>query len=162
VIVAQHSITSRLDQFLDRFLRPIVEGKLQSTTFANGADFIRKINQYSKEERRLRPTTIFTTIEISNFHTMVSHESMLITLGGFLTDYLAAPVIENISIARIVKLTSLFLNNNRFYYDNKIYSFTKGAPSSLLFTETLSNIYVFQWQKLLLNEPLIGRELFGR
>jgi hypothetical protein len=160
--VSQHSITSRLDQFLDRLLRPIVEGKLQSTAFANGADFIRKINQYSKEERRLRPSTIFTTMEISNFYTMVTHESMLITLEGFLTDHLATPLVGDISIARFYKLATLFLNNNRFYYDNKIYSCTKGAPSSLLFTETLSNIYVFLWQQSLLEAPLLRRELFGR
>jgi hypothetical protein len=160
--VSQHSITSRLATFLDRLLRPIVEGKLKSTTFTNGADFIRKINQYSKEERRLRPTTIFTTMEISNFYTMVTHESMLITLEGFLTNHLATPLVGDISIARFYKLAALFLNNNRFYYDNKLYSFTKGAPSGLLFTETLSNIYVFLWQQSLLEAPLIRKELFGR
>ena len=93
---------------------------------------------------------------------MVTHESMLITLEGFLTDHLATPLVGDISIARFYKLATLFLNNNRFYYDNKIYSVTKGAPSSLLFTETLSNIYVFLWQQSLLEAPLLRRELFGR
>lgn len=139
-----------------------MERHVQSTTFANGADFIRKIKQYSNEESRLRPTTIFTTIEISNFYTMVPHATMLIILEGFLIDYLAVPAVENMSIRRIINLTSLFLNNNRFYYDNKIYRFTKGAPRSLLLTETLSNIYAFHWQKVLLQAPLIRKELFGR
>jgi len=133
-----------------------------STTFLNGADFIRKLNHYTEIKHRLRPTTIFATIKIPNFHTMVPHGTMLIALKDFLNQYLAVPHIENISINRIIHLTSLFLHNNRFYYDHKIYRFIKGGPRTLSFTETLSHIYVSQWERLLFKELSIRNEFYGR
>jgi hypothetical protein len=93
---------------------------------------------------------------------MVPHKTMLTILEAFFNRHLATLAIDMLSIKKIINLTSLFLNNNRFYYENKIYRFTKGSPSSLLFTETLSNICAFQWQNVLLRERLIQNEFFGR
>jgi len=162
VIVSQCSATSRLNHFLDKLLRPVIERQAQWTTFKNGADFIRKLNQYTEEKHRLRSTTIFTIINIMNFHTMAPHGTMLITLRDFLNQYLPMPCIENVSINRIIHLTALFLHNNRFYYDNKIYRFTRGSPSSLLLTETLSNIFAYEWQQVLLREFSVENEFYGR
>jgi hypothetical protein len=128
----------------------------------DGADFIRKLNQYTEQRHRLNPATIFTVITITNFDTMAPHGTMLITLQDFLNQHLMMPSIQNISINRIIRLTALFLHNNRFYYDNKIYRFTRGSPSSLLLTETLSNILSFEWQQVLLRELLEKNEFYGR
>ena len=62
----------------------------------------------------------------------------------------------------IIELTQLFLRNNHFYYNNTIYRYARGSPECLGLSETLSNIYLYQWQKLLLNKLSIGGELFGR
>ncbi|CAF4561267.1 unnamed protein product [Rotaria sp. Silwood2] len=163
VVVTQHSATARLAHFLDQLLRPVVERQLASTTFVNGADFIRKLNDYIEQpQHRLRPTTQFVTIKISNFYTMVAHGTMLIALQDFLTNYLIMPTINNISMGRIIRLTALFLHNNRFYYDHKIYRFAKGSPMSFPLTETLCNCYILQWQKLLVQQPLIRDQFYGR
>jgi len=162
VIVSPCSATSRLAYFLDKLLRPVLERQAQWTTFMNGADFIRKLNQYTEEKHRLRSSTIFIIINIMNFNTIAPHGTMLITLKDFLNQHLAMPSIENISINRIIHLTSLFLHNNRFYYDHKIYRFTRGSPSGLLLTETLSNIFAFEWQQVLLRELLVENEFYGR
>ena len=135
---------------------------MQSTTFVHGADFIRKLNQYTESERRLSPGTLFVTIRILNVNTIDTHEAMLMVLEGFLQERLAISAIENISIKKIVDLTALFLKYNRFYYEGRLYRFKKGAPSGVPLSETLSTIYIFQWQKLLLNEPCIRGELYGR
>jgi hypothetical protein len=97
-----------------------------------------------------------------NFNTMAPHGTMLITLRDFLNQHLPMPSIENVSINRIIHLTALFLHNNRFYYDNKIYRFTRGSPSSSLLTETLSNIFAYEWQQVLLRELLVENEFYGR
>jgi len=88
---------------------------------------------------------------------------MLLVLECFLNDHLAIPGIENLSIKKIIDLTALFLHNNQFYYDNKIYRFTKGGPSSLALTETLSHIYAYQWgQRFLFEQPSLRNEFYGR
>lgn len=147
---------------MDDLLRPVIERQTESIAFSNGADFIRKLNQYTDEEHRLHSRTIFTTINIPNYHTMDSHKTMLTVLKDFLGDHLSVPAVENISITKIIDLTTLFLNNNRFYYDNKIYRFTKGSPTSLSLSETLCQIYAFQFHKALLREPFIRSELYGQ
>jgi hypothetical protein len=155
-------MTFRLGQFLDKLLRPIIQDHRKATTFVNGADFIQKFNYYTEGKHRLRPTTIFATIKILNFNTMVPHGPMLIALEDFLSQKLVIPYVENLSIHRILHLTSLFLHNNRFYYQNKIYRFIKGGPNSFSFTETLSNIYVFQCEQILFKELSIRNEFYGR
>ena len=93
---------------------------------------------------------------------MVSHTDMLTALKDFLDDHLSVPAVKDIPIRKIIDLTDLFLKNNRFYYDNKIYRFTKGSPTSLSLSETLCQIYAFELQKVLLREPSIRSELYGQ
>ena len=67
-VVCQHSATSRLGQFLDRLLRPVIEHSIQSITFVHGADFIRKLTYFTENKQRFRSTTILTKITISNYY----------------------------------------------------------------------------------------------
>ncbi len=160
---SQRSITSQLAQFLDKLLRPVIQRNAKPTTFVNGADFLRKFNQYITDgKHHLHPTTLFATIKIPNFNTLVPHGTMLIALKDFLRQTLALPDIENISIGRIIRLTAIFLHHNRFYYENKIYRFSKGSPNSFPLTETLSNIYVYQWERQLVPELSRRNQFYGR
>ena len=151
--MARKSATSRLAHFLDQLLRPIVQRHSQGTTFTNGTDFIYKLNEFTTDKKRFHPSTKFATITIKYLETM---------LQEYLNENLALPFIENFSINEIIRLTSMFLHHTRVYYDHKIYRFLKGSPSSLPFTDTLLNISAFQWQKNLLQEPLVNREFYGR
>jgi hypothetical protein len=162
MVAQQRSATSPLAYFLQRLLRPVVDRQTHSTTFANGSDVMRKLQHYANEQHRLRPRTIFAVITITNFYTMVSHASMLLVLEGFLNDHLCMSAIDNISVRRLIELTSLFLESNRFHYDGHIYRCVKGSPTNFPLTETLAIVYAFQWQKLLLREELMRDELFGR
>ena len=162
VVVSHHSATSRLARFLDRLLRPIVQIETQSTMFKNGADFIRKLNRHTENPCRFHEKTVFILITVFNFHMMIPHGIMLITLTDFLHRCLPTPEIEDISVNRIIRLTALFLHYNRFYYDHKIYRFAKGSPKCFPFTETLLNIYLTQWQQLLIRDPLMQDQFFGR
>ena len=172
MISAYHSATGKIAHFIYQLLRPYVFTILQSTTFVNEVDFIQKLNHYTYVEHHLQPTTLFATINISNFHTMASHKSMIDVLGYFLSDHLAtynlqymslmATRSQDISIPTIKTLAELFLANNIFYYNGKIYGFGKGGPTSLQLSETLSDIYLFIWQKNILEDPRLKNELYCR
>jgi hypothetical protein len=151
-----------LGQFLDGLIRPVVQRQTEAITFMNGADFIRKLDRYTNEQRRFGPRTMFITMNISNYYTSVSHTTMLVALDDFLRKALPGPVLQDIPIKRIIDLATLFLNNNRFYHDNKIYRFIKGSPTSMAFTETLCHIYSLQWQKKLLSNHLMENECYGQ
>ncbi|CAF4086121.1 unnamed protein product [Rotaria sordida] len=165
VVIAQYTETTRLAHFLDQLLRPVVQRELELITFKNGADFIRKFNNYievDEKKNRLRPTTNFIVVTISNFYHMADHDTFLQTLQDFLTDPCHLLTIQNVPIGKIYRLTSLFLHHNRFYYDHKIYRFAKGAPMNYPLTRTLAYIYILHWLKSLFRHPFLEQEFVGR
>ena len=163
IIVAQNSVTFWLGQFLNDLYEPLLQRQSISTTFKNGTDFIQKLNHYANVRKSLRQHTFFIKLTITNFDRITTHTVMLHVLERFLRDHLAIPSIGNLSIQKLLDLTALFLNHNQFFYNNQIYRCTKGVPSSLSLANTLSQIYIYQWQNILLDRTsLLNNELFGR
>jgi len=173
MISAHHSVTSKIARYLQQLIRPLIFRHINSRTFVNEADFIEKLNSYTNKEHHLHSTTLFATIKITNYHTMVSHESMVYSLSDFLFDHTATNKLhytllrtmnqpQSISIETITKLTELYLKNNMFYYNGKIYELKKGGPNSLLLSEILSNIYLFPYEKKIFDDPKLETELCGR
>ncbi|CAF2793105.1 unnamed protein product [Rotaria sp. Silwood2] len=162
IVTSQYSITWKIAKYLNKLLRPYADGVLRSTSFFDENDFIRKLYRYANVDCRLRPSTIFCSIKITNFYTLDEHEEMIDVIGYFLQDNLATNKLEPLTIQTIRNLLHLFLHNNIFSYKNSIYKFTKGSPNTIPLTETLSNIYLFMWQKKILKEVNQNIELFGR
>lgn len=173
MVFAHHSTTAKLAQYLKQLLRPLLLRYMNERTFVNEADWIEKLHHYTYKEKHLQPTTLFVTMNITNFHTMASHQSIVTTLVNFLNDHLATNKIHYtsitapnryqwISIDTIRKLTELYLKANLFYYAGKIYGFTKGSPNSLFLSELLSNIYLYTYEKLIYIDPRLKTELYGR
>ena len=88
------------------------------------------------------------------------HTHMIDIVDYFLKYYLPSNKLEQITILNVKNLLHLFLNNNIFCYKDKIYTFTKGSPNTMALTETLSNIYLFGWQKEIVNQVQKNNELF--
>ncbi|CAF3802382.1 unnamed protein product [Rotaria sp. Silwood1] len=162
VISAQYSATWKIAKHLNRVLRPFVDDKLRSTTFDDDTDFIRKFHQYATTERRLHTTTVFCIIKITNFYSLDEHQNMIDVIAEFLRDNLVTNKLGSFSIMTIRNLLYLFLHNNIFYYKDKIYTFVKGSPNTMLLTETLSNVYLSVWEKKILKEMNTTIEFFGR
>ncbi|CAF4263230.1 unnamed protein product, partial [Rotaria sordida] len=160
-IISQHSVTSKIGKYLNRLLRPFADNIMKSTTFRHEADLIKKLNHYASMEHRLNSTTLFCTIKILNFNVLDIHKNMIDTVAYVLQDHpQTTNILKHISINTIKNLLQLFLYNNIFYYNDKIYTFTKGSPNAMPLTDTLSNIYIFEWQKLILKN-IKQNELFG-
>ena len=159
-----HSPINELAHFLHQLLHPLVTVAGRSTTFENSADFIRQLNIYSTSSTaRFHAKTMCATFKLINFYSMVSHDHILDALGRFLTKHLPSNRLENLSIITIEELTELFLKNQFFYFENKIYRFRQGYPQNCLdFIQTLSHIYLLEWQSCLLTNPLMKDEFYGR
>ncbi|CAF3677425.1 unnamed protein product [Rotaria sp. Silwood1] len=162
IITSHQSATWKIAKYLNQLLQPFVDKILHSTTFADETDFIRKFYHYANTERRLRPTTLFCSIKITNFYALDEHQHMIDVIGYCLQDNLVTNRLEPLSIQTIRNLLYLFLYNNIFRYKDNIYAFTKGGPNTMPLTTTLSNIYLFVWQKKLLKEIDQNIEFFGR
>ncbi|CAF5114934.1 unnamed protein product, partial [Rotaria magnacalcarata] len=87
---------------------------------------------------------------------------MIDTVGYFLEDNLVTNKLEQVTIQTIKNLLHIFLYNNVFYYKDQIYTLTKGSPNTMPLSDTLSNIFLFTWQKKILKEIKSKNEFFGR
>ena len=125
-------------------------------------DFIQKLNHYISTQRRFQPNTLFCSIKITNFYTLDTHENMIGTVSSFLHDHYYTNTTEKFTIQTIKSLLHLFLYNNIFCYKEQIYTFTSGSPNTMPFSETLSNIHLYVWQKRILHPLVRNNEFFGR
>ncbi|CAF3196091.1 unnamed protein product [Rotaria sp. Silwood2] len=162
IITSRSRATWKIGKYLNQLLRPFADKIVQSTKFTDDTGFIQRFNHYANTERRLRPTTLFCAIKITNFYTLDEHQNMIDVIGYFLQDNLASNKLESLTIQTIRNLLYLFLYNNIFCYTDNIYTFTKGTPNPMELTETLSNIYLFVWQKKILKVMDTNIEFFGR
>jgi hypothetical protein len=135
---------------------------MKSVIFNDGIEFMQKLHTYVNTEQRLTPTTMFCTIEITNYSTLDSHDAIIDAVCYFIRNNVAANKLHKIPIMTIKNLLQLCLYNNVFSYKNKFYTFNKGAPTTLPLTDTLSNIYLFAWQQKIIDEIKQNKELFGR
>ena len=162
MIVSHHSPTSNIATYVNQLLRPFADEKMKLLTFSDEADFMQKLNHYAYDQQRLKPTTLFCTIEISNFYTLAEHDQLIDTVMYFLQDNSVTNKVNQVSIMTIKNLLQLFLYNNLFCYENNIYTITKGSPNTMPLSSTLANIYLFDWQKLILQQVKRKDEFFGR
>lgn len=162
LISSQHTVTSEIAKFLNQLLQPFVEKTLESITFRDEIDFMKKLNHYANVQQHLTPKTLFVTIKITNFYTLDTHENMIEIIEQFLESNLTTKKLGDISIINMKKLLKLFLQNNIFSYNNTIYQFTKGSPNTMGLSETLANIYLSIWQKKLSDAVQEKQEFFGR
>ena len=163
VISAYEGPTWFIGRFLDRLLRPLTHRAMKSTTFIDDTDFGHKVHQFCQTSRRsISSSTLFATIHVVNYYTMTPHAVMADALEYFLRDSLPGNTLETFSIVHIKNLVQLFLYNNAFIYEENMHTCVKGSPITIPLTETLANIYLFQWQKKILKEIDARRQFFGR
>lgn len=162
VTTTKNCATYPLGQFLDQILRYVINIHRQGRMFHSGSDFLEKFYDYTDRSRCFSSKTQFVTITIGNFYHLVPHDIMLNALSDFFIKCYQLPYIQNIHFTKIIQLTKLFLCNNRFYYDGKIYRFIKGGPASFGLIETLANIYLSQMEKFLTDQSSMENEFYGR
>ncbi|CAF1541630.1 unnamed protein product [Adineta ricciae] len=109
IIVAHQSITSNIATYVNQLIGPFANEKMKQWTFCNEADFMTKLITYACDQHRLKPTTLFCTIQITNFYSLDVHSAMIATVIAFLRDKSAYNKVNKVSISIIENLLQLFL-----------------------------------------------------
>jgi hypothetical protein len=160
----------KISQYLNEIIRPLAQENMKPGTFEDEIDFIQQFDIYASaittttttEESVLTPTTLFCTIKVLNYFTLDTHVNMIDTICNFIQEHVAANRVGKVTIATIKNLLQLSLCHTLFCYKNDLYTFTKGGPTTLPLFDTLSNIYLFVWQKKILRDIQQQKEFFGR
>ena len=61
-----------------------------------------------------------------------------------------------------MRMARLVLDTNCFAYEGKYYLQTRGGAMGSPFTMSLANIYMLEWEQLLIKHQLSKQELYGR
>jgi hypothetical protein len=155
-----NSPTSNISRFLDRFIRPIFNEKVATTSIIDGADLIKRLRTYAND-RHLKPTTLFCTFDINNLYTMLPQQQSLNILTEFLETF-KKPNVKGIDPATIRELARIVIEENVFVYRDKYYRQIIGGAMGSPFTLTLANIFMWKWEKESIRKELPSFEIYGR
>jgi hypothetical protein len=146
--------------FLDHILCPLYDRVAKSSPFNDDIDFVRQMEEY-REKGRLLSTTLFITFDFTDLYTMIPRDGALAALGRFLDKYSIEGKISHMTIDTIIKMARLVLNTNCFVYEKKYYQQIRGGAMGSPLTMTLANIYMFAWEKPLIEHQKSNNELYG-
>ena len=152
--------TTNISKFLDELLRPIFDMKCKETTIIDGAHLITELSKYT-QKGLMQPTTLFCTFDIRNLYTMLPQDKALNTLMEFLHAH-GYKKVKGISLDTIRKLASIVIKENVFAYGKNIYRQTTGGAMGSSFTLTLANIFMWEWQKPIVDTQVATGEFYGR
>ena len=156
-----HGPTTALSKFLNDLLAPIFLKVARETTFINGIDVVRKLENYAAEGR-LSSETKFITADVTDLYTMIPRQGALDALGRFCVKHSIAGKIGTLSIDHIMRMARLILDTNYFAYNDQYYRQVRGGAMGSAFTQVLANIYMLEWEEELINHQFVHREIYGR
>jgi hypothetical protein len=161
IVAAIKAAATGVSHFLDNLLRPVFDRAAKETTFINSIELVRQLESY-RNSGRLLSTTLFVTFDVTNLYTMIPRDGAILALQKFLHKHGENHRIHEITIDTITKLTRLVLDTNSFFYENTYFQQIRGGAMGSPFTMTLANIYMLEWEQLLIEHQKTHNELYGR
>jgi hypothetical protein len=152
--------TAGIFKFFDQLIRPLFDKHVRSTTIIDGVDLIHRLETYVENDY-LKPTTHLCTFDITDLYTMLPQEESLDVLTEFLLQF-GYHKVKGIPIDAIRKLARIVITENAFIYEKKFYRQVIGGAMGSAFTLTLANIFMWKWEKELVNRQLASNEIYGR
>ena len=137
--------TTAISKFLDKLIRPLFDKHARPTTIIDGVDLIRRLQKYASQGY-LKPTTLLCSFDITDLYTMLPQEESLNILMEFL-HYYGYQKVKSIPLDAIRKLGRIVITENVFIYDKKFYKQIIGGAMGSAFTLTLANIFMWKWEK---------------
>jgi hypothetical protein len=92
---------------------------------------------------------------------MLPQEESLNVLTEFLVEY-GYHKVQGVPLDAIRKLARIVLTENVFIYEKKFYRQILGGAMGSAFTLTLANIFMWKWEKQLVQRLHRSDEIYGR
>jgi len=162
IVASIHVPATKISKFLDDLLRPIFNSAAKETTYINGIDVVRHVEDNQKKGY-LIATTQFITFDVTDLYIMIPKSGALDTLGRFCAKNAKQNKIGNLTIDTILRLARLVLDTNCFLFDNKYYQQVRDGAMGSPLTMTLANISMLECEQSLIERHRTNNELlYGR
>ncbi|CAF4818699.1 unnamed protein product, partial [Rotaria sp. Silwood2] len=162
ILVCNDGPTNGISRYLGRLLGLLLNNATHCKKFHKAYNVIHAMNFYEKSGQ-LRPTTLLVSFNIDDLCLKFLHEQVINALENFLNFYISADhSIQGMKISTILELVRLVLDEQYFIYNYKLYRQTAGCASGSSLTIPLAYIYLYYWQRDLLEDLINKNELFIR
>ena len=144
IVAGLKSPTIKISQWLDSILRPLFDQMAAETSILNGVQLISILERWS--ERNLSRNTKFLTMDVSDLYTMVPQEGGIQAIKKMLHTF-QIHEIQGVKKSIILLLARYVMKNNYFIYGNCYYKQIRGGAMGSPLTLTVSNAYMFFFQR---------------
>ncbi|CAF2033850.1 unnamed protein product [Rotaria magnacalcarata] len=136
--------TIKISKFLDGLLRPLFDQMALKTTVNSGFELVKHLQEWSNVH--LRQETLFCTIDVAEFYTMVPQVEGVLSLKKML-DHLKLKQVGGLRTETIIRLSRFVMKNNYFSYDGHFYHQIRGGAMGSPLTLTMANCYMFFYER---------------
>lgn len=161
IVACMRAPATMVSKFLNNLLAPIFLTVARQSTFINGIDVVRTLENFVADGC-LKSTTQFITIDVENLYTMIPRQGALEALARFCVKHAKQGKIGTLSTDHIMKMARLILDTSCFAYNNKYYRQIRGGAMGSAFTQVLANIYMFEWEQQLIEHQIEHKGIYGR
>ncbi|CAF4649402.1 unnamed protein product [Rotaria sp. Silwood2] len=151
--------TVKISKFLDDLLRPLFDKIAAETTVNSGFELIKQLQEWSRNN--LKQETLFCTIDVADLYTMVPQTEGVLSLKKML-DYLNIKQVGGLKIETIIRLSRFVMKNNYFSYNSQYYHQIRGGAMGSPLTLTISNCYMFFFERKIANQIYNSNGLYFR
>ncbi|CAF4316766.1 unnamed protein product, partial [Rotaria magnacalcarata] len=141
--------TVKISKYLDNLLTPLFDQMALNTTVTSGFEIIKKLQEWSTVN--MRQETTFCTIDVTDLYTMVPQIEGVLSLRKMLNQ-LHLKQIGGLKIETIIRLSRFVMKNNYFSYNGQFYHQTRGGAMGSPLTLTISNCYMYFFERQIVNQ----------
>ncbi|CAF1485066.1 unnamed protein product [Adineta ricciae] len=143
-----------ISNLINTLLQPLVTKFFRNKQIVVASDAIDKWREYA-DMTSMPSCSYFVTIHLRHLRSSLPFHLIIASLEHFFHYFGSMTHINGISTATILQLTRLLLDNQYCIYENKLYRQTFGCSIDAPLMTTLIDIYMFSWQRQLLQR--VGR-----
>ena len=130
------SVSSRLGQYIDSFLQPLV---VNTKAFLKDTKHIIQI----LETLTISSTCLLITADVSSLYTIISHEDALTSVKWAFESSELSKRHQNFLIDCLI----FCLSKNYFWYDKQFYLQTRGVAMGARFAPSVANLFMAHWEE---------------
>jgi hypothetical protein len=159
IVAGIKSPTIGISRWLDRNLRPLFNKMAEHISVLNGTQLISRLETWSITN--LQPQTLFLTMDVSDLYTMIPQEGGVQAIKKML-QFFKIDKIKEVKTPIILLLARYVMKNNFFIYNNVYYKQTRGGAMGSPLTLTLSNTYMFFFERPIVKWATHNENIYHR
>lgn len=163
IVSGLHMPTLPIARYIDDLSRPLfnIMALKSHTVVDSGVELVKVLRKWTAEEGLLTPDCNFVTMDVTDLYTMIPQAPGVASLLKIIGKC-GKTRLGELSKNAVRRLSLFIMGNSYFVFDGKYYHQKRGGAMGNPLTLTISNSYMFFWQKKFADTVTGQRHLMKR